>query len=199
MAKSNLQLLQEAIAVGDLEKAKLLTDKIAKASMPKKAPRRPAKASVDMEVDEAEDRPKAKPRARKDVEIGRTNESSYIASSKRNDGDDILGNRHFVGADGKHHTYARRVSMVGTKFVNKFDDSQYKSLTTKEQRLEKQISKIPTTPRPGQKGSTREKAQKVKAQCSICNDWVSVWPWEAERIDEEANFRCSKKRCVKAR
>lgn len=192
MRKTNLELLQEALAAGDLERAQTLTAKLVKSGKIKTTKTR-------VKVETAEKTPR-KSRPRKDLDVRDVEESSYIASSRPPGwSEDNFGGRKFVGPDGKEHTYARRVSLEGIKFVNKFKPEGYKDLSVKEKKLEKQIKGFRTVPRPGQRGAQRDKAKKVEARCVICHNVVKVYPWEIETVDGESNFRCSKKSCVRAR
>lgn len=173
MAKSNLQLLQEAIAAGDLDKAKSLTEKMAKKTQPKVKPKRVAKP-------------------RRDLTVYEMNESDYLASSRAG-GTDLSEGRKFVGPDGKEHTYAKRVSMSGVKFTNNFKPEEYEKLPPKLEKFDAKQQKR------RKRVARRPPAEKIKVRCSICRDEVAVYPWEAATVDGESNFRCSKKSCVKAR
>jgi hypothetical protein len=219
MAKSNQQLLSDAIVQllsdavdrGDLEKARELTAKLVKAGKmggvkvvpPEKAPRSPAKVPSAKKATGSSNKAakpvKGKPRPRKDLAVHELNDSDYLAPSRPLGMADNFGGRKFIGADGKEHTYAKRVSMEGIKFVNKFKPDQYTSLPPKHEKVEKKLQKFKPSPKPGQRGSQRDVAKKVEARCTVCRNVVLVYPWEADTVDGESNFRCSKKSCIKAR
>lgn len=123
-------------------------------------------------------------------------ESSYLAPTRPtsdSDYEDKFSGRKFIGTDGKEHTYAKKVSLIGVKFINKFNPDEYKDLSTNEKKLDNKVKKLKKVPR------QREPAKKVQVRCVICRDVVEVYPWEAATVDGESNFRCSKKSCVKAR
>jgi hypothetical protein len=179
MAKSNLQLLQEAIAKGDMEAASKIAAKLDKAK-PKPKPK---------------PKTKAKEETRQDLETADLADCEYLAKTGwRN-----LEGQKFIGPDGKEHTYSKRVSMAGTRFVNKFNPEEYAPLPSNLQQVDKKLNKLKIQPRPGQRGALRDISKKVKVRCTICRDIVEVYPWEAETVDGESNFRCSKRGCVTAR
>lgn len=189
MPKSNLQLLQEAIAANDWQRAKELTDKLSK----NKTPRKAAKAPVAKKVPKSKKAPKVERQpSRHDLTVHELEESEYLAPSRAPGSDGVSG-RRFLGADGKEHTYAKRVSMQGTKFVNKFDPSQYDRLPPKLEKFDRKQQRKKKTV------AARPPAKQIKIRCSICREEVSVYPWEAETVDGESSFRCSKRSCVKAR
>lgn len=141
-------------------------------------------------------KPASKPKVRSRADLTIPNdESSYIAPS-RLPGDDYYGGRKFVDESGREHVYAKRVSMEGVKFVNKFNPAEYDKLPEKLEKFDKKQSKRRVkTPRPGEKGARREPAKKVKAVCSNCRDIFFVYPWECEKVDRESQFRCNS--CVR--
>lgn len=163
MPKSHIEQLQEAIAKGDLKKAATLAKKLERAG-------------------------KISPRP--DVGLETLDESDYIASSRPKDQDN-QGGRTFVGEDGREHVYARRVSMAGQKFVNRFDPKEYDRGPVETDKVDKKLAKTKRSV------SRRPPATKVKVKCSMCGDTVEVYPWEAETVDGQKSFRCSKRGCTK--
>lgn len=194
MAKSNLQKLQEAIAKGDLATAAILTDKIAKAAKPQKAPRGPTPRPRAKKAVEDVEPPQGPPRGRQGA-ISHLDESDYLAPSRPH-GHDYMGGRTFTDADGVTHQYAKRVSMEGMKFVNRFDPKEFDRMPTNLEKFDKQQQKKHRrVPRPGEPGSARGPSKKVSVRCGWCHEKFMVYPWEAEKVDNESKYCCNG--CVK--
>jgi homoserine acetyltransferase len=180
MAKSNIQLLQEAIAKGDLERAAELTAKLAK---PKAKPKTPKTKRALAEL-------------RQDRAIAHLKDSDYLAPTRN--GDDYWGGRTFTDQNGNVHQYARRVSMEGTKFVNKFDPDDYDRMSNSMEKFDKkQQKKHRRTPRPGEPGASRDPVKKIRVTCHWCRNAYDVYPWECEKVDSATRYCCNT--CVKTR
>lgn len=206
MSKSNVSLLKEAIARGDLEAAAKLAEKIAptpkkkspktpklpkatpKATkVPAKEPKEPPKTSKKGSRTEKKTSKITKPTpqqsAKQNALYDRTDESSYIAPSrpkKNHQG------REFVGEDGRKHRTCRNVSMEGVEFTNKFNPKEYDvRLPARHEKADAKLRKKKPTV------SSRPPAEKVRVKCKECGDMCEVYGWECEGVDGKRNFKCN--------
>jgi hypothetical protein len=149
MAKSNLQKLQEALASGDVEAAKLYAAKIDGAKTPKKKAAPPKKKKTPTKVPSVpqDDFPETEgpdgeedtyePPTRRQTPSRRSSiivpgdirynaptaggEAPWQATTLRPGGLGGQGSRR-VGADGRERVEAKKVSMAGRNHINLFDE-----------------------------------------------------------------------------
>jgi hypothetical protein len=205
MAKSKLKRLQEALAAGDVEAAKALAGELA----PKKAPRKPAKASPKA-------RTTKKATARKKAAAAKPGPSPEEGGSpapvprpsKRasNDQDEGVGvifrdDAENVMAGGVSRrtpdgekSYARRQSLAGAEFRPEIVADEVE-LPASHAKLDKKLRRAKATPRPGQPGADRGPVEMVDIRCDGCGQMDRIVDGVFERIDDETKYKCNQCSC----